>query len=683
MSALSAFVPSAGGRLPTRARSRVRTCALVRMVAVKGTQANPYRVAVLAGDGEGPRVAAAACQVLDALAVCADLHFAYVEADYGARAFEHCGVLVPPETVDICRGADAVLRSYQGVARGVGRDGSAHFQLRDALGLSAQMRPVVVYPQLAAASPLRADLVEGVDLMLVREISAGALGAQALAEHSENSTVVSYTATEVERIADVAWELAGRRSGRLLNVDKADAMSVSRFWRASIRNRFATLASANSGIVYDDMYVDDFMRELILRPSDFDVVVTSNLFGDVLAEAMAALAGPQRVTPSYWVNNDGLGVYGPADIYNASAYPSPDDDATSPIALIRAASMMLRYAFDEPAAADLIQQALRKTMEDVATPGIPKAGSNGATLPTVEPEEYAEIVVGALELNRQYEQKDLYRRRKIESPLFYSEPFHKSKKIPVTASLPMLHTAAKHDDEEKVRVEIYCPVKPTPELPTSLQPPLLRALPPVIYHVQCSCLPASADAQTLGDFLAMHTGLRRSLLDELAAFGALYTRIGVRRAHERPGAPRVRTANTALTSGTQLYARIYASPKRHRARGALVVLYDAPPLLIVHKPPGLPVAASADNVIECVTALLQARVAHRLDIGTCGVLALARGGTGGAAAVNAALSSARKRYRVLTTARPSCGELRHWHNMRAPRGRGLVRERLLAPHAEF
>lgn len=402
MGALSAFVPAASARLPVR--SQPRTCARIRMVAVKGAAANPYRVAVLSGDGAGPRVAAAACQVLDALAGCADLHFEYVEADYGARAFESSGVLVPPETVEICKGADAVLRSYQGVARGVGRDGSAHFQLRDALGLSAQMRPVVVYPELAAASPLRSDLVEGIDLMLVREISAGALGAQALAAPSENSTVVSYTASEVQRIADVAWELAELRSGRLLNVDKADAMSVSRFWRSCIRDRFSQLASSNSGIVYGDMYVDDFMRELILRPSDFDVVVTSNLFGDVLAEAMAALAGPQRVTPSYWVNSDGLGVYGPADIYNASAYPSPEDEMTSPIALIRAASMMLRYAFDEPAAADLIQQALRKTMEDVATPGIPKARSNGTSLPTVEPEEYAETVVRALELNRQYEQ---------------------------------------------------------------------------------------------------------------------------------------------------------------------------------------------------------------------------------------------------------------------------------------
>jgi len=245
----------------------------------------------------------------------------------------------------LCKSADAVLRSYQGSERGDGRDGSAHFQLRDNLGLFAQMRPVVVYPQLVNASPLRPEVAEGVDLMLVREISAGALGTQALDGETQNATTVSYTTAEVDRIADVAWEFAEARSGRLLNVDKSDAMRVSRFWRENIDRKFAKLAEANSGILMSNMYVDDFMRELILRPSEFDVVVTSNLFGDIVAEAMAALSGAARDTPSCWVNEDGLGVYGPADIYNTTAYPS-GDDKVSPLALIRAVSMMLRYALD-------------------------------------------------------------------------------------------------------------------------------------------------------------------------------------------------------------------------------------------------------------------------------------------------------------------------------------------------
>jgi len=321
-------------------RSRLRMA-----VDVKGSSSNPYRIAVLPGDGVGPRIVEAAKQVLDALSGCADLHFDYVSAEYGADAFEKSGVLVPEETIALCKSADAVLRSYQGSERGDGRDGSAHFQLRDNLGLFAQMRPVVVYPQLVNASPLRPEVAEGVDLMLVREISAGALGTQALDGETQNATTVSYTTAEVDRIADVAWEFAEARSGRLLNVDKSDAMRVSRFWRENIDRKFAKLAEANSGILMSNMYVDDFMRELILRPSEFDVVVTSNLFGDIVAEAMAALSGAARDTPSCWVNEDGLGVYGPADIYNTTAYPS-GDDKVSPLALIRAVSMMLRYALD-------------------------------------------------------------------------------------------------------------------------------------------------------------------------------------------------------------------------------------------------------------------------------------------------------------------------------------------------
>lgn len=370
--------------------------------SVKGSSENPYRVAVLEGDGAGPRVADATIKVLEGLQESAEVYFDFTKAPYGAPAFENEGILVPSETISICQGADAVLRSYQGTARGEGREGSAHFQLRDGLGLFAQIRPVVVYPQLIAASPLRPEVVEGVDLMLVREISAGALGTQALADEEETRTIVSYTREEVSRIADIAWDLAERRGGRLLNVDKADAMRVSRFWRACLAESFERRKKENSGIFWEDMYVDDFMRELILRPANFDVIVTSNLFGDVLAEAMDALAGSQRVSPSIWVNEAGLGVYGPADIYNPAAYPGEDDEA-SPLALIRSASMMLRYAFDEPAAADLIQQALRRTMEDLATPGTSKVDGNGATLPTVGTAEYADTVIRSLDLMRQYE----------------------------------------------------------------------------------------------------------------------------------------------------------------------------------------------------------------------------------------------------------------------------------------
>lgn len=378
-------------------------------LAVRGSEENPYRIAVLPGDGYGPAITEATLKVLGEITATADIHFSFREAPYGATAFEKHGVLVPDETLQICRESDAVLRSYQGMERGVGKDGSAHFQLRDKLGLFAQFRPVVVYPQLASASTMREEVVGDIDIMLVREISAGALGSDSIASATDEArSHISYTVDQVTAIAEAALQNAEQRSGRIVNVDKADAMSVSRFWRKTLHEVIERKAAGNEGIVLTDMYIDDFVREVILRPTDFDVVVTSNLFGDIIAEVISALAGPQRTSPSFWVNRDGLGVYGPADIYNLTAYPHPSGQAAeepSPIAMIRSASMMLRYALEEPAAAELVQQALRKTMAEVATPGTPAIGNGtGTSLPTVTASEYADVVVRSMQLVRQYEQ---------------------------------------------------------------------------------------------------------------------------------------------------------------------------------------------------------------------------------------------------------------------------------------
>jgi 3-isopropylmalate dehydrogenase len=275
--------------------------------------------------------------------------------------------------------------------------------LREGLGLFAQLRPVVVYPQLQKASTLRAEVVDGVDMMLVREISSGALGeagGELANDEVEARSTVGYTKAEVERVASVALQVAERRSGRVLNLDKADAMSVSRFWRKQLHAYFDDATKGNEGIGLEHMFVDDFVREVILRPADFDTIVTSNLFGDIVAEVIAALAGPARIAPSVWVSSDGLGVYGPADIYNPAAYPTGGAAAPpSPIAMIRSASMMLRYALEEPAAADLIQQALRKTLEDVAADG-----GSGNAYAAVPPAEFGQTVLRSLQLMRQFEQ---------------------------------------------------------------------------------------------------------------------------------------------------------------------------------------------------------------------------------------------------------------------------------------
>ncbi|PXF47417.1 3-isopropylmalate dehydrogenase [Gracilariopsis chorda] len=368
------------------------------MGPVKGSSSNPYKIAILSGDGAGPTMADAAVRVLQELTSYAEIHFDFQYADYGASAYEKSGKLVTPETVEICRESDAVLRSYQGLARGKGKDGSAHLQLRDELGLFAQYRPVIIYPALAGQSTLRKEIVTNVDIMLVREISAGALGAESIVKEESQVSEIRYSKDQISAIASAALQIALQRNGDILNVDKADALSISRFWRRIVHETIESEAKGNDRVRLNDMYVDDFVREIILRPGDFDVIVTSNLFGDILAEVIAALAGPLRYSPSYWVNREGLGVFGPADIYNASAYPD-ENEVASPIALIRSASMMLRYALEEPAAANIIQTALRKSMEELVVPPL-----NGNGQPSMGASEYTDIVTRSMQLMRQFEQ---------------------------------------------------------------------------------------------------------------------------------------------------------------------------------------------------------------------------------------------------------------------------------------
>lgn len=405
---------------PRRPRLTVRASATP---AVRGSSDNPYRIAVLSGDGAGPSIANAVKKILSTLASTADLHFEFRDAPYGADAFSAYGTLVPDETLDICCSSDAVLRSYQGTARGIGPQASAHIQLRDKLGLFAQFRPAIVYPQLASVSTLRPSVISNVDIMLVREISGGALGVDyAYGDGEASSSQISYSEDQIAEVAKAALKVAEYRGGRILNVDKADAMPVSRFWRRVLHETIEKEAEGNDGIILSDMYVDDFVREVIHRPLDFDTVVTSNLFGDICAEVLDALAGPLRLSPSFWKNRDGLGVYGPADLYNLEAYPKADDSearGVSAIALTRAASMMLRYELDEPAAANMIQQALRKTMGDLADDQIEKntdfgedvsstvtKNGNGSSAVTslINTDEYADVFVRSMQLLRQYEE---------------------------------------------------------------------------------------------------------------------------------------------------------------------------------------------------------------------------------------------------------------------------------------
>eukprot|EP00168_Porphyra_purpurea_P018736 TRINITY_DN711_c0_g1_i2.p1 TRINITY_DN711_c0_g1~~TRINITY_DN711_c0_g1_i2.p1 ORF type:complete len:395 (-),score=174.59 TRINITY_DN711_c0_g1_i2:262-1446(-) len=376
----------------------------------KGTPERPYKVVILTGDGAGPAVTDVAVSVLESVGSFADIHFDFERLPYGTP---DDNTVVAADTIAACERADAVLRGPQGKTRA----DSAHESLRVGLGLFAQLRPVTVNEQLVAQSPLRPDIVTGTDLLVVREVSGGALPYTIGAEGDDDesaSSVMSYDTAAVERIAKVALSAAGLRSGRVVNVDKADVMNVSAFWRRKLHAYFAKAAKNRPEISLDNMFVDDFCREVVLRPRAFDVVVTSNLFGDLLCETVAALSGPQRLSPSAWFG-DNVAVFGPADVYNLSAYPESTMGKTvrnsspvaNPVSTIRASAMMLRYALAEPAAANLIQQALARTMDAASTLDAPAyAGMQemlAGNAPLVDAAGFGDAMLSSLDFMKQYE----------------------------------------------------------------------------------------------------------------------------------------------------------------------------------------------------------------------------------------------------------------------------------------
>jgi len=232
-------------------------------------------------------------------------------------------------------------------------------------------------------------------------------------------------------------------------------------------------------------------------------------------------------------------------------------------------------------------------------------------------------------------------------------------------------------EDSEVKVQLYCPVTPAPEIPNSLENPPDDSIPPVIFHLYCASLATRFDGVSLVDFLALHIPLTSSLLDELISFGAIYARNSVRRSHEAPRPPRCSDSMPLLCSGLPLYVRVHAIPKRFRSKTPLRVLYEDEELYIVDKPAGLPVCATVDNIIENVCSLTETYVSHRLDVGTSGILVLGRRKES-VGKINLALSNAEKRYKVLTRLRPPEGVMRHWFVKGARRGRGPLAGRIIA-----
>jgi 3-isopropylmalate dehydrogenase len=326
-----------------------------------------YRITLLPGDGIGPEIMAVAVDVLNIIGKQFDLSFEFTEALLGGAAIDATGEPLPAQTLEACRNSDGVMLAaiggykWDNLPRHL-RPETGLLGLRSGLGLFANLRPATILPQLIDASSLKREVVEGVDIMVVRELTGGIYFGQPkgvfTTETGEKRGVntMAYTESEIDRIGRVAFETAQKRSKRLCSVDKANVLEVSQLWR----DRITALSSEYPDVELSHMYVDNAAMQLVRAPKQFDTIVTGNLFGDILSDAAAMLTGSIGMLPSASLGATGLGVYEPV---HGSAPDIAGEDKANPLAQVLSAAMMLRYGLNQPTAADRIEKAVLMVLD--------------------------------------------------------------------------------------------------------------------------------------------------------------------------------------------------------------------------------------------------------------------------------------------------------------------------------
>jgi len=343
------------------------------------------KIAVLPGDGIGPEIIAEAIKVLDALKISGlDIEIKY--GLIGGAAYDETGSPFPDETLALSQNSDAILLGAVGGYKWESLDISVRPEkgllgIRSALNLFANLRPAILYPQLAEASSLKPEVVSGLDIMIVRELTGGIYfgqprGIRVLDNgEKEGFNTLVYRESEIRRIGKVALDIAKKRQGRLCSVDKANVLESTELWREIM----SELASTVDGVELSHMYVDNAAMQLVRAPKQFDVMVTTNMFGDILSDCASMLTGSIGMLPSASLDEDGKGMYEPI---HGSAPDIAGQNIANPLATILSVSMMLRYTLDEPAMADRIEQAVGKVLDqglrtaDIYSDGTTKVGTS-------------------------------------------------------------------------------------------------------------------------------------------------------------------------------------------------------------------------------------------------------------------------------------------------------------------
>ncbi len=321
-----------------------------------------YKIAVIKGDGIGPEIIDEAIKVLDAVSVRKEFELQYEEYLMGGAAIDITGEPLPKETIEGCLNSDAVLfgaiggEKWDNLPRDK-RPETGLLKLREALGVFANIRPVMVYDELIEASTLKESVIKGVDLTVVRELTGGIYFGKPreLKEDMAYNTMV-YTKDEVIRIAKVAFDIAMKRNKRVCSVDKANVLEVSQFWREIVEE----VAKDYPEVSLTHMYVDNAAMQLIRNPKQFDVILTGNIFGDILSDEASMISGSIGLLPSASLGGK-VGLYEPI---HGSAPDIANQGIANPIAAISSASMMLRYSLGEEKAADRIDNAIKRALKE-------------------------------------------------------------------------------------------------------------------------------------------------------------------------------------------------------------------------------------------------------------------------------------------------------------------------------
>lgn len=332
-----------------------------------------YKIVLLEGDGIGPEIVAEATKVLNKAAERFGFSVSYENALLGGIAIDETGVPLPEETVDACQKADAVLLGAVGgwkwdTLPGHLRPEAGLLGIRSALGLYANLRPARIFAPLREASPLKQEIIgQDMDIMIVRELTGGIYFGERGREEKDGVQSAydteRYSVPEIERIARIGFEIAQKRNKKLCSIDKANVLESSRLWRETV----IRISEDYPDVELSHLYVDNAAMQLVRNPSQFDVIVTSNIFGDILSDEASMISGSIGMLSSASLAAGTFGLYEPI---HGSAPDLAGKGIANPLATILSVAMMLRYTFDEAEAAEAIERAVAEVLTEARTPDI-------------------------------------------------------------------------------------------------------------------------------------------------------------------------------------------------------------------------------------------------------------------------------------------------------------------------